>query len=183
MRFWGNAVLSKHPFLTADNIDMEWDGTPSQQRVSIRIDGQSIVVYNIHFVLPVRDTPHLTLPLSHPLLNLALYYDNTFRNIEIDRLSELLSAETEPYVVGGDFNMSDYSAKYGALAATMHDAFRTVGTGFGGTWLLGDTESSSVPPIVRIDYVWHSDAFVAVMANVGPRLGSDHLPLEVVLAY
>jgi endonuclease/exonuclease/phosphatase (EEP) superfamily protein YafD len=39
-----------------------------------------------------------------------------------------------------------------------------------------------MPPLVRIDYVWHSDDFHAVEAALGPYLGSDHLPVTAALA-
>jgi endonuclease/exonuclease/phosphatase (EEP) superfamily protein YafD len=34
-------------------------------------------------------------------------------------------------------------------------------------------------PLVRLDYVWHSEGLQALSAELGPRLGSDHLPLIV----
>ena len=39
-----------------------------------------------------------------------------------------------------------------------------------------------VPPLLRIDYVWHSDDFGAMSAATGPVLGSDHIAVMVTLA-
>jgi endonuclease/exonuclease/phosphatase (EEP) superfamily protein YafD len=39
-----------------------------------------------------------------------------------------------------------------------------------------------VPPLVRIDYIWHSDGLEAVNAWRGEFIGSDHMPMHAVLA-
>jgi endonuclease/exonuclease/phosphatase family metal-dependent hydrolase len=40
-----------------------------------------------------------------------------------------------------------------------------------------------MPPVVRIDYVWHTRHFIATRAWVGGRTGSDHLPVIAELAW
>ena len=34
-----------------------------------------------------------------------------------------------------------------------------------------------IQPLLRIDYIWHSDELRAASARVGEDIGSDHLPL------
>ncbi len=122
-RTYGNMILSKIPFVEAKNVDMEGDGTPSHQRIVLTIGGKQIALYNIHFMLPIRDdmNPRVRLPFDNPFLNLLTHYDDALRNGEIIELLNQIRAEKLPYVVAGDFNMGDYSVVYGDLAAQMHD--------------------------------------------------------------
>jgi vancomycin resistance protein VanJ len=183
MREWGNAILSRYPFGETENFDLEGDGTPSHQRVTLDWGGQLIAIYNIHLVMPIGDQAHLSFPINNPFLNLALKYDDTLRNYEIDQLLTRLETETYPFIVGGDFNTSDQSMIYHRIAAYMRDTFREVGSGFGGSWplpLAGEFPSF-IPPLFRVDYIWHSDHFTAVSAEQGPPLGSDHLAVVATL--
>ncbi len=112
-------------------------------------------------------------------------YDDSARDAQIHALIARLQDEPLPYVVAGDFNMSDQSVIYGDLAAAMGDSFREAGTGLGTSWPMLQASFGlplSIPPLMRIDYIWHSDEFRAVEASVGPFLGSDHLPMLATLA-
>jgi endonuclease/exonuclease/phosphatase (EEP) superfamily protein YafD len=40
-----------------------------------------------------------------------------------------------------------------------------------------------IPPLVRIDYIWHSAGLRALQAWQGPAIGSDHLPLQALLEF
>jgi endonuclease/exonuclease/phosphatase (EEP) superfamily protein YafD len=40
-----------------------------------------------------------------------------------------------------------------------------------------------IPPLVRIDYIWHSAGLRALQAWQGPAIGSDHLPLQAILEF
>jgi endonuclease/exonuclease/phosphatase (EEP) superfamily protein YafD len=184
MRVWGNAVLSRHPFLETEDFDLEGDGTPSHQRETLDWDGQVIAVYNIHLVMPIGEQAHLSLPIENPFLNLALKYDDTLRNEEIRRLLERLEKETYPFLVAGDFNTSDQSVIYSRLAVQMKDTYREIGSGFGGSWPLpiAGEFPSFIPPLFRVDYLWHSSQFRALDAHQGPPLGSDHLGLVATLS-
>jgi endonuclease/exonuclease/phosphatase (EEP) superfamily protein YafD len=110
-------------------------------------------------------------------------YDTEMRNRQIARLLEILEAETYPFIVAGDFNTSDQAVIYGELAGYMRDSFREAGWGLGGSWPVSQSRGlpAFIPPLVRIDYIWHSDHFRAVEALQGPPRGSDHLPLLVTL--
>ena len=83
--------------------------------------------------------------------------------------------------------MSDQTSIYGELASRMGDSFRQAGTGLGGSWPVSAMEEFTslpdfVPPLFRIDYIWHSEQFRAISAQQGPELGSDHLPLLATLS-
>jgi vancomycin resistance protein VanJ len=183
VRVWGNAVLSRYPILNHQGY--VGGETVTRERIEIEWEGQTIVVYNVHLTMPQRETPHFSLPINNPFLNMALKYDDAIRNSQIDRLLTNLEQENHPLIVTGDFNISDHAVKYEAIARVLNDSFREVGFGMGASWPHAEIAGfpSFVPPLLRIDYVWHSDAFRAVNAEVGPALGSDHLPVVTVLEW
>ena len=84
-----------------------------------------------------------------------------------------------PFIVAGDFNTSDQDAMYPALAARMIDSFRERGVGFGTSWPSPGMLPIPVflPPLVRIDYIWHSPGISTRAAWQARTVGSDHLPL------
>jgi endonuclease/exonuclease/phosphatase family metal-dependent hydrolase len=139
-------------------------------------------VYNIHLAWPVSK-PRLPLPFENLYLRVALGYDDSARNQQITYLIEHLQNEPYPYIVAGDFNTSASSATYQRLATVMHDSFREAGSGLGESWPVSASRGlpALVPPLIRIDYIWHSDHFRAITAQRGPRLTSDHLPVQATL--
>jgi len=80
--------------------------------------------------------------------------------------------------------MSATSAQYGRFAAQLGDAFQQVGRGLGHTWpvLSASGQALHLPPLLRIDYVWHSAALRPIQASTGPSLGSDHRLLRALFA-
>ena len=173
IRYWGNNTWSQHPFTEVENFDLEDDGTPTHSRVVIEIAGQQIAVYNVHLYVPAGNGQSFVL------------YDETARNAQIRNLLRLLQDEPLPYIVAGDFNMSDQSLIYNELADAMTDSYREAGRGLGASWPLlrsRDAFGSFIPPLVRIDYIWHSAHFRTLNAAMGPYLGSDHLPVYATLA-
>ncbi len=170
---WGNLLLSRHPILTAENLeDISTDSVHTQQRVTIDWDGQEIAVYAVHF------TPGLQQAEDG-----SYYYSDESRNTEIRLLLKLLREEALPYIVMGDFNMSDHNVIYGEIAAQMQDAFGKRGEGLGATYPVPSRLGfpAFLWPIARVDYVWYGDPFRAVSAALGPRLDSDHHPVQAVL--
>jgi endonuclease/exonuclease/phosphatase family metal-dependent hydrolase len=185
---WGNFLMSRYPFREGESVDMMGNGSrPGQQRIVIDVGGQPVAIYNIHFLVPMRVEPRFGARVlsifNNPFFNLAVSYEDTWRNVEIRNLLKRLETEPYPFIVAGDFNMSDQAVIYGELAARMGDSFREAGTGFGTSWPLPVAKEipDFVPPLVRIDYIWHSKHFRATDASQGPRLGSDHLPLFATL--
>jgi endonuclease/exonuclease/phosphatase (EEP) superfamily protein YafD len=183
VRSWGNAVLSRLPFIQTENFDLEGDGTPSHQRIVINAGDQTMALYNIHLLMPICDRPHFYLPIDNPVLHVALHYDDGSRNQQLGRLLTTIETEKFPFVVAGDFNTSSQSVIYNTLADQMQDSFGEAGVGLGGSWpvAVNGELPEFLPALFRVDYIWHSDHFQAVEANIGPKLGSDHLPVTATL--
>ncbi len=166
----GNAVLSKYPVLTERNISLGngWEA----QRLVIEVDGRELAVYNIHLLLPLNLRP----VESTVGQLLGARYDERTRNAQIRTLLGELGTEPLPYLVAGDFNLSEYSPVYSELATVMKDSYRESSRGFGFSW-------HSAFTFLRIDYIWHSPALVAVESLRGERFASDHHPVISELAW
>jgi vancomycin resistance protein VanJ len=167
----GQGVLSRYPLLEDDY----WRIQLAHQRVTFELDGPAVVLYNTHPVQPLH-----TNGFAH-------------RHAEISDLLDRLEDETGPLLIAGDFNMSDQAADYGRLTARYQDAYRAAGWGMGftfpatlpyfGSGRYAPSIFSLVPPLVRLDYVFHNAHFVTLHAEVGADAGgSDHLPLLVNLS-
>lgn len=181
-RYGGNITLSRYPMLSAEYIDLHVPDEPAPERILLDVDGERVAVYNIHLAWPAGDL-HLRPPMHNFYVGVAFSFDDTKRNQQIAHLLDYLKNESYPYIVGGDFNTSDFSATYGQLAAQMHDSFKEGGFGLGGSWPVARARGlpSFIPPLLRIDYIWHSDGLRTVDSWQGPPVGSDHLPLFATL--
>ena len=175
--------LSRFPILSAEEVDL---GQWWVRRLVLSIHEQDTVVYNIHLAMPTNAPPATLEDYTETgLLPLLLAYDEGRRNGLIRTLIGMVQAETLPYIVAGDFNTSDNAPIYAEMAAAMTDSYREVGIGLGATFPAATGEEGIpdfLPPLIRIDYVWHSPAFRAIAAYTGPQLASDHLPTVVTLA-
>ncbi len=116
--------------------------------------------------------------LSTPDLSPVSYNEDT-RNDQIAYLLDRLRAEALPFIIAGDFNLSEHSTIYQDVTRDMQDAFRAAGTGPGFTWGLNPLPF----PVIRLDYVFVDSAFEVTGARVGPNLSSDHRPVIVTLRY
>jgi endonuclease/exonuclease/phosphatase (EEP) superfamily protein YafD len=167
----GHALFSRYPIRLSETIELA--DTP-HQRILLNLDGQTIVLYNIHLYMPLNDDESRSL---------VLRYDESRRNQQIRELLTFIAQENRPVVVVGDFNLGEFSPIYAQLDAELNDAYRVASWGLGQTWPGGASEElgDTLPPLFRLDYVWYSETIQALEAWVGPRLGSDHLPLIVTL--
>ncbi len=176
-----SALLSRYVVTESGLISL---GSWVVNRHVLNIDDKSLAVYNIHMPMPVHEQRRLILPTNNGLLNLAQRYDETYRNQNIRTLLRIIQQEGLPYIVAGDFNTSDNALIYAEMATVMQDAYRETNVGWGGTWPADIGEEgvpAFIPPLLRIDYVWHSPDLQAVTSHIGPNLQSDHLPLMVTL--
>jgi vancomycin resistance protein VanJ len=136
-------------------------------RAVIDLDGVPVTVYVVHPPPPRNVISPFT-------------YDDDERTAEIKLLhDDYLAHETGPLIVLGDFNMTDQSDSYRQMDDLLHDTFREAGRGMGFTFPASIHASIRLlPPLLRIDYVWHSDHFGGYNAYVAQDGGtSDHQPV------
>jgi len=97
------------------------------------------------------------------------------RDIGARRVRNWITRQSTNAIVAGDFNMPVESVIYRRYWGDCRNAFSTVGHGFGYTRVLKRFSA-------RIDHVLScGEGWTPVRAFVGPKLGSDHLPLIVDL--
>ncbi len=170
-------ILSRYPF-----VEAQWEN--GYVRSVIEVDGARVAIYNVHFGVPFVNEPRYGLAsLPYPL-SMIIRYNEAPRNEQIRAMLTRLESETLPAIVGGDFNTSDNSALYPVIAAQLTDSFREAASGFGATFPVGSKlpVALPIPPLMRIDYVWHTGGLRALEVEVGPEVGSDHRPVVAVLA-
>lgn len=171
----GQGIFSKYPILEDEywilmNLFPETHG---HQRVEIDVNGTSLVIYNSH------PWPSFTLSLEQGL--------DTFRRVDrahrtaIETVFPMIQAETQPVLLVGDLNMSQYYEEYNWIAGTLTDSYREAASGLGLTY-----PACGVGPLgefIRIDYVFHSAQMTALEARVLDGCpASDHDPVWVRLA-
>ena len=97
-----------------------------------------------------------------------------------NEMPQLLAVQTRiraaphPLLVLGDFNTSDRQPFYRALRADLQDTYRESGPWFGFTFPNASGSAIKLPPLVRIDYLWHDAAWTAHTAHTGVLPQSDH---------
>lgn len=173
-------VFSRYAILEREILIIEDEPGRVALRLLLDQDGRELALYPVHFTLPLKPRAQAA-PHADIGPEALLRYDERRRNAQIRRFLELVGAETRPFIVAGDFNMSDASLIYDEVASKMQDAWRAAGVGAGRTWPVA--EAIGLPrvihPLLRIDYIWHSPDLRTVAATVGDDIGSDHLPLTV----
>jgi vancomycin resistance protein VanJ len=164
--FTGQGVFSRYPI---NHVEV-WQTEALQGRYQFDLDGTAITLYNVHAAYPFGG---------------RLRFNGQPRTRDVNEVLERAVQERGSVLIVGDFNMTDMSADYGRITAVYADTYREIGQGMGFSFPAHSTVFGlrNVPPLARIDYIFHSQHFAAVEAHVGSdAAGSDHLPLFASLA-
>jgi vancomycin resistance protein VanJ len=188
-------ILSRHAIIAQETLTLDASEGEARAyalmrqqvlRVSVRVGAHVLAVYAVHLPTPIHPNIMRLYLNHHPIFSqtiprFVLGYDERVRNAQLRGLMAVLGHERQPFLVVGDFNTSAYSPIYRELSQTMHDAFAQAGCGFGMTW----PNSLYMPPLLRLDYIWHSADLHTLTADVLPFVysGSDHLPLVASLRF
>ena len=173
----GAAVLSRYPLrdivaFRASKKGHWW------QRMLVETPAGRITYFNVHTKIPYIRKTHRRKWL--PQIPLQFLADR--RNGEIKRLLALLEKVDGPVIVGGDFNMTERSTDHQQMAGRLNDAYRSVGSGLGHTFPRAGSWPRNFPapvPVLRLDYLWHSEHFQPAWAYRGDAGRSDHHPIIV----
>lgn len=103
------------------------------------------------------------------LLNKLSRYSK-IRNIQVNRISEMIKKSPYPVLVCGDFNDTPSSYSYHKLANNLNDAFVKKGKGYGNTY-------NGKLPAMRIDYILSDTLFQIHQFEIGKIDKSDHYPV------
>lgn len=129
---------------------------------------------SILFRFSVKDEL-INLLATHPLPPLGPFEFES-RNKAFERMATLRNSQGGHFILIGDLNTSSYSAHFKVLKK--NSGLKDTRNGFGilNTW-------HAEIPILRItlDHCLVSDGLAVVDRNVGPNIGSDHLPIMAEL--
>jgi endonuclease/exonuclease/phosphatase (EEP) superfamily protein YafD len=150
---FGIAVLSRHPL----------------QQIEVIEDAQGIA--HIEAQLQWHGQPIGIIAL-HPMPPLSPQYHNV-RNAKLAALTKQAAANAIPMVLAGDLNATPWSSAFSGLAQL---GLRRA-SGLAATWPAVLQGVLGLP----IDQVLVTHHWAVVARQVGPQLGSDHLPVLVHL--
>ena len=172
----GQGLLSKFPVIEDEFWRYEFlPAALGHQRAVLETPRGRLVLYNVH--------------PTHPAMQ-GSFFDPSWRGREVDDLIARASAETDPVLLAGDFNLTDTTEDYARLAAAFGDAYRAVGWGLG--WTFPANSSSlqltfsrlpAVPvfPLLRLDYIFARGLTPRAARVLADVTGSDHLALWAAL--
>ena len=166
----GKGILSRYPLSETTQLDHH-PGRPDLQGRVETPDGD------------------LTVLVAHPppprFGRNRLHLD-ALSNAQIRQIIDSVSSG-DPVVLLTDFNRLSWQAAYRQLsAAGLVDAYAVSGAGLGltlPTRLAHPVSRNTplgkmpLPPILRVDYVWHTRHFRTAESWLGKHAGSDHLPV------
>jgi endonuclease/exonuclease/phosphatase (EEP) superfamily protein YafD len=168
---WGTSVkgkgfLSRYP-LTNERFDT-FNGWTYYLRAQIEFADEIITLVNTHPSPP----------------RYGINFNTNARSQGIDWIMDTLATESGAVIILGDFNTTDQSADYHQITAEYADSFREVGVGLGRTFPDVSRKNilQAIPPLIRIDYIFHSEHLQAVSTEVWhTSAGSDHRPVVATL--
>jgi endonuclease/exonuclease/phosphatase (EEP) superfamily protein YafD len=166
----GKGVISRFPIASAELVSFY----PDRPDLVVTLDGLDA---------PIR------VIVAHPppprFRKNGFHFDAQTRR-QIDALVELATAGG-PTILMGDFNAPERHRSLRQLAAAgLIDAFRAAGEGGGLTLPMrlaryaykgNPLGKLRIPPMLRVDYIWHTPELTTLSAWVGDHAGSDHLPV------
>lgn len=169
----GIGILSRFP-MYASRPQVNGPGTCYCQESVLDIDGHRVTLTNMHPYAPSIDYRSLG-PIPVPTR-----FDTQLQRQAVQAVLRRIETLSGPILLVGDLNTSDRQPAYASLSEHLRDTYRERGRGLGYTfpvgWSfpLGAEHTFPLPPILRIDYVWHNDAWAGRAAWVGSLVGSDH---------
>lgn len=128
--------------------------------------GADVEVVNLHLETPRKGLE----PLRYQGSGRELARNILLRDSGSNRASRWAGSQGTDLVIAGDFNLVVESAIYRRHWSRCRNAFSRVGRGFGYTRVLRRFSA-------RIDHVLSCGSWDPVAVELGPDLGSDHLPL------
>lgn len=166
-------IYSRYPIIEEEFWDYQSELGVSHlhQRVTLNVEGEMVAFYNIHPNPPISWEGNFTFVANEA--------DYIAHSVAMQRIINRVELEDYPVILVGDMNMSDQFAEYARLSTLLTDSFKQGGFGLGFSY----PANSYLPPLIRIDHIFHSDEFTTHHAYVLPdSQTSDHLPVVAEIA-
>jgi endonuclease/exonuclease/phosphatase (EEP) superfamily protein YafD len=158
---FGIGLLSRLPLTTVRELTLGGTGRPSLEATVVLATGRAVRVVCTHPYPPVdrrgRDE----------------------RDAQLRDAARHIGAQTGPRVLAGDFNATMFGSIYREALARSQLGDARQGRGLLPTWPV----NSGLLTLLRVplDHLWYSRELRVRRFEVGPDIGSDHLPLRVEL--
>lgn len=174
----GTGIISRYPLRQATELSVgpAW-ADRSHILAYVDIGGREILFMQFHAVPPSLGNLHATVRL---------------REQQAQNIADFAQSLDIPFIAAGDFNATDTSLAYANMTSVLSDSWKEAGWGTGHTFPGAAGHGSSrlqvgplvVPQwLVRIDYIFHSNEWQTLSADIGPWDGqSDHRPVMATLA-
>ena len=176
----GLALMSRRPFLSQGavrtvRVPYRWPAV-SMLHGTVGMPGGAVTLCNIHLPTPRFGLQNLLdrRTVLDPAKSGELVNETWYRESNARTLREALDALPGPVVVAGDFNTPVESRIYRTVWGDLTNAFDRVGKGY------GHSQRATLRGYrygVRIDHVLTGKGLVPQVCEVGPDVGSDHLPV------
>lgn len=154
---YGLAIFSRTPLSEVEHLSLPGRVTRIT-RVKTRWNDADVAIIGTHLSWPVSPMPARQ------------------RAAELELIAARVRRETGPVLVAGDFNLTPWSRYFARFVESSGLADCALGRGVRGSW------PSQLPIVrIRIDQCFASSHWRVRSIDVGPRLGSDHLPVSVEL--
>lgn len=178
-------IYSKYPIVKQE--ELRFKDKCYALFVDIAYQEDTIRVFNIHLQsnhfaqkeYEIFNSPETALneETSEQVLTLLdkLARFSKIRNIQVNRINELILKSPHPVLLCGDFNDTPASYSYHKLAKNKKDAFVEKGKGYGNTY-------NGKLPAMRIDYILCDTVFEIEQFQIGNIELSDHYPIISILS-
>ena len=155
-------IFSRFPYQTSALDCPYWECY--RRAVDVDVRGTSVTVINVH----IEHSP----VLAQKIFDMRIPYGvaDWREQAAIKRLLDDTANWGKPLLILGDFNTADRQRGYDLLAQRWGDTWRERGRGMGMTWTAW---RGVMPPMLRIDYIWHSGEFEPLRIHTGQGI-SDH---------
>jgi len=182
-KHYGLATFSRFPIVGRGAIRFKNSTSNSGIYTDIVINRDTIRVFNFHlesirfsnadykFVTEFIDPGIQPQSSSNSKIILSKFRNAYRKRAEQARIAtEYIRQSPYPVIVSGDFNDTPVSYVYHTISNGLGDAFLNAGRGYGSTY-------SGGIPLIRIDYVLHSESLVPNDFTIHKVDFSDHFPV------
>ncbi len=173
--FEGLGVWSRYPLGDIKPREERRAGCACQQ-MTVMVGDQQVQLINVHPEAPRYKMRHWRPMKQLPYFPIPVWFSTADQENAIQAIAEEARSTAQPLLVVGDFNVSDRQPNYAVLRRSLRDAYREAGQGFGLTFPNSNIPLGpfKIPPLIRIDYVFHNDDFAATAARTVADPVSDH---------
>lgn len=177
---FGIATFSAYPIINKGEIDFEGDIVNRCIYSDIKIDDDTIRVYNAHLAsikFGAEDYEFIENPQDQSLTRGSRKIGGRLkrafkkRAIQTEKVVAHIATSPYPVVVCGDFNDTPISYCYRQFNSALTDAFKQSSNGIGNTYV-------GAFPSFRIDYIFHSPELHSYQFQTHSEQLSDHYPIS-----